>query len=669
MNKRLWGSVCFLSLALTLWAEDGSRLWLRQTPVNQASVCCLVTSPTLTVAREELAALWKGGEVDLQLCADETHRRLGKEGYTIRTSEGKTVLEAATEQGLLYATYHLLRLQAEGADCTRLDIQEKPAFDIRVLNHWDNLDGTIERGYAGRSLWKWEDLTDSVSARYREYARANASVGINGTVLNNVNASPEILSADYLQKVRKLADVFRPYGIKVYLSVNFASPMKLGGLSTADPLDEEVARWWKEKVQEIYGLIPDFGGFLVKANSEGQPGPCDYGRTHAEGANMLAEALKPYGGIVMWRAFVYSPSDADRAKQAYLEFQPLDGRFRDNVMVQVKNGPIDFQPREPYSPLFGAMPHTPLMVEFQITQEYLGHSNHLAYLATMWNEFYRYVQPSSLKRVAGVVNVGDHVNWCGHDFAQANWYAYGRLAWNPDLSAEEIAREWLAQTFTTDRRFVEPMTQVMMESREAVVDYMMPLGLHHIFAWGHHYGPEPWCEVPGARADWLPSYYHQADKEGLGFDRSRTGSDAVSQYPDSLARVFDSLEQCPEEYLLWFHHVNWNQKLRSGRSLWDELCYKYQKGVDEVRAFQRIWKDMQPYVDAERYQAVAERLDIQARDAVWWKDACLEYFRTFSKKKYPEGVEPPVFTLKELKKVKLPISNYECPTSGMLPRK
>lgn len=669
MNKRLWGSVCFLSLALTLWAEDGSRLWLRQTPVNQASVCCLVTSPTLTVAREELAALWKGGEVDLQLCADETHRRLGKEGYTIRTSEGKTVLEAATEQGLLYATYHLLRLQAEGADCTRLDIQEKPAFDIRVLNHWDNLDGTIERGYAGRSLWKWEDLTDSVSARYREYARANASVGINGTVLNNVNASPEILSADYLQKVRKLADVFRPYGIKVYLSVNFASPMKLGGLSTADPLDEEVARWWKEKVQEIYGLIPDFGGFLVKANSEGQPGPCDYGRTHAEGANMLAEALKPYGGIVMWRAFVYSPSDADRAKQAYLEFQPLDGRFRDNVMVQVKNGPIDFQPREPYSPLFGAMPHTPLMVEFQITQEYLGHSNHLAYLATMWNEFYRYVQPSSLKGVAGVVNVGDNVNWCGHDFAQANWYAYGRLAWNPALSAKEIAREWLAQTFTTDRRFVGPMTQVMMDSREAVVDYMMPLGLHHIFAWGHHYGPEPWCEVPGARADWLPSYYHQADKEGLGFDRSRSGSDAVSQYPDSLARVFDSLEQCPEEYLLWFHHVNWNQKLRSGRSLWDELCYKYQKGVDEVRAFQRIWKDMQPYVDAERYQAVAERLDIQARDAVWWKDACLEYFRTFSKKKYPEGVEPPVFTLKELKKVKLPISNYECPTSGMLPRK
>lgn len=668
-NKHFWSCICFLSLALTLWAEDGSRLWLRQTSVHQASVSCLVSSPTLAVAREELAAFWQGGEVELQLCADEAYSQLGKEGYTIRTVGGKTVLGAATEQGLLYAAYHLLRLQAEGADCTRLDIREKPAFDIRVLNHWDNLDGTIERGYAGHSLWKWEELPDSVSARYREYARANASVGINGTVLNNVNASPEILSADYLQKVRTLADVFRPYGIKVYLSVNFASPMKLGGLPAADPLDENVARWWKEKVHEIYGLIPDFGGFLVKANSEGQPGPCDYGRTHAEGANMLAEALKPYGGIVMWRAFVYSPMDTDRAKQAYLEFQPSDGRFRDNVIVQVKNGPIDFQPREPYSPLFGAMQHTPLMVEFQITQEYLGHSNHLAYLATIWKEFYSYVQPSSLKGVAGVVNVGDNVNWCGHDFAQANWYAYGRLAWNPSLAAEEIAREWLAQTFTTDRRFVDPMTQVMMDSREAVVDYMMPLGLHHIFAWGHHYGPEPWCEVPGARADWLPSYYHQADMEGLGFDRSRSGSDAVSQYPDSLARVFGSLERCPEEYLLWFHHVKWGQTLRSGRSLWDELCYRYQRGVDKVREFQRVWKEMEPYVDEERYQAVVERLDIQAGDAVWWKDACLEYFRTFSGRPYPEGVEPPVFGLEELKKVKLPVSNYEPPTIEMLPRK
>lgn len=669
MNKKYLLGICLLSFGLTLFAEDGSKLWLRQASCEKASVCCSISSSTITIAREELASLWRGKAVELQLFADEAHRKLGKEGYTIRTSDEKIVLGSTTEQGLLYAAYHLLRLQAEGTDCTRLDIAEKPAFDVRVLNHWDNLDGTIERGYAGKPLWQWDELSDTVSARYQEYARANASVGINGTVLNNVNASVKILSSEYLEKVRVLADIFRPYGIKVYLSVNFASPMQLGGLSTADPLNEEVAEWWKKKVHEIYSLIPDFGGFLVKANSEGQPGPCDYGRTHAEGANMMARALKPYGGIVMWRAFVYSPSDADRAKQAYLEFKPLDGKFLDNVIVQVKNGPIDFQPREPYSPLFGAMPHTPLMAEFQVTQEYLGHSNHLAYLATMWKEFYRYVPPTSLKGVAGVANIGDDTNWCGHDFAQANWYAYGRLAWNPSLSSEEIAKEWLAQTFTSDPKFVEPMTQVMMDSREAVVDYMMPLGLHHIFAWSHHYGPEPWCEVPGARADWLPSYYHQADKKGLGFDRSRSGSDAVSQYPDSLAHVFNSLELCPEEFLLWFHHVDWNHSLKSGRTLWDELCYKYQQGVDKVREFQKVWNQMKPYVDEERFQAVAKRLDIQANDAVWWKDACLEYFRTYSRMKYPEGVEAPVFKLKELKKVKLPISNYECPSADMLPRK
>ena len=669
MNKKYLLGICLLSFGLTLFAEDGSKLWLRQASCEKASVCCSISSPTIAIAREELASLWRGKTVELQLFADEAHRKLGKEGYTIRTSDEKIVLGSTTEQGLLYAVYHLLRLQAEGEDCIRLDIAEEPAFDVRVLNHWDNLDGTIERGYAGKSLWQWDELSDTVSARYQEYARANASVGINGTVLNNVNASVKILSNEYLEKVRVLADFFRPYGIKVYLSVNFASPMQLGGLSTADPLNEEVAEWWKKKVHEIYSLIPDFGGFLVKANSEGQPGPCDYGRTHAEGANMMARALKPYGGIVMWRAFVYSPSDADRAKQAYLEFKPLDGKFLDNVIVQVKNGPIDFQPREPYSPLFGAMPHTPLMAEFQITQEYLGHSNHLAYLATMWKEFYRYVSPASLKGVAGVANIGDDTNWCGHDFAQANWYAYGRLAWNPSLSSEEIAKEWLAQTFTSDPKFVEPMTQVMMDSREAVVDYMMPLGLHHIFAWSHHYGPEPWCEVPGARADWLPSYYHQADKKGLGFDRSRSGSDAVSQYPDSLAHVFNSLELCPEEFLLWFHHVDWNHSLKSGRTLWDELCYKYQQGVDKVREFQKVWNQMKPYGDEERFQAVAKRLDIQANDAVWWKDACLEYFRTYSHMKYPEGVEAPVFKLKELKKVKLPISNYECPSADMLPRK
>ena len=621
----------------------------------------------IRLAENELSTFWKGGKVSLQLMADSEYFALGKDGYTINVENGTTVLRSMSETGLLYAAYHLLRLQACGEDCSRLDIKEKPLNDIRILNHWDNPDGTIERGYAGRSLWKWDELPAKVSPRYAEYARANASIGINGTVLNNVNASPEALSSDNLKKVKTLADIFRPYGIKVYLSVNFATPIKLGGLATADPLDSDVAEWWKQKVHEIYSMIPDFGGFLVKANSEGQPGPCDYHRTHAEGANMLASALKPYGGIVMWRAFVYSPSDADRAKQAYLEFKPLDGKFLDNVIVQVKNGPIDFQPREPYSPLFGAMPHTQLMVEFQVTQEYLGHSNHLAYLAPMWKEFYSYYSPSNMKAAAGVTNIGDDTNWCGNDLAQSNWYAFGRLAWNPALSSEEIAREWLAQTFTADSRFVRPMTEVMMQSREAVVDYMMPLGLHHIFAWGHHYGPEPWCEIEGARPDWLPTYYHRADKEGLGFDRTTDGSDAVSQYPDSLAAVFNSIDSCPDEFLLWFHHVPWKYEMKSGRTMWDELCLHYQRGVDAARGFRDTWKDMSPYVDAERHAAVAHRFDIQASDAVWWKDACLEYFRTFSHMKYPAGVEKPRFSLKKLKKVKLPIDNYTCPSADMLP--
>ena len=669
MNKKYLLGICLLSFGLTLFAEDGSKLWLRQASCEKASVCCSISSPTIAIAREELASLWRGKAVELQLFADEAHRKLGKEGYTIRTSDEKIVLGSPTEQGLLYAAYHLLRLQAEGADCTRLDIAEEPAFDVRVLNHWDNLDGTIERGYAGHSLWKWEELPDVLSPRYEAYARANASIGINGTVLNNVNASPEILSDAYLLKVKALADVFRPYGLKVYLSVNFASPMVLGKLATADPLNTEVSEWWKKKVYEIYSQIPDFGGFLVKANSEGQPGPCDYHRTHAEGANMLAEALKPYGGIVMWRAFVYSPSDNDRAKQAYLEFQPLDGKFLDNVIVQVKNGPIDFQPREPYSPLFGAMKHTPLMAEFQVTQEYLGHSNHLAYLAPMWKEFFRYVDPDMLRAVAGVTNIGDDVNWCGHDFAQANWYTFGRLAWNPRLSSEEIADEWLKQTFTSNKDFLVPMREVMLESREAVVNYMMPLGLHHIFAWGHHYGPEPWCEIEGARPDWLPSYYHRADSEGLGFDRSGTGSNAVSQYPDSLANIWGTLDTCPEEFLLWFHHVPWTYKLKDGYTLWEELCYKYDTGLKEVRRFRDTWNQMRPYIDTERYEAVAKRLDIQVNDAVWWKDACLLYFQSFSKMKFPKDIEKATFRLKELKKVHLPITNFECPGADILPRK
>ena len=669
MISRILLGLFFCGCGLFASAENGTNLWLRQEPSCQATVVCDIASPIIDVARKELASLWKGGKVILRISADREHYGLGDEGYTIRSAGNDIILESSAEKGLLYAAYHLLRLQAEENDCKNLNISESPLYEYRILNHWDNLDGTIERGYAGHSLWKWDELPVKISSSYEMYARANASIGINGTVLNNVNASVEILSDEYLVKVKALSDVFRPYGIKVYLSVNFASPIKLGGLPTADPLDKEVSEWWKIKVHYIYSLIPDFGGFLVKANSEGQPGPCDYGRTHAQGANMLASALKPYGGIVMWRAFVYSPTDDDRAKQAYLEFKPLDGKFLDNVIVQVKNGPIDFQPREPYSPLFGSMPHTPLMAEFQIAQEYLGHSNYLAYLAPMWKEFYKYVSPYSIKAVAGVSNIGDDANWCGNDFAQANWYAFGRLAWNPALSSSQIATEWIVQTFTDEPEFLVPVNRMMLDSREAVVDYMMPLGLHHIFAWNHHYGPEPWCEIPGARADWLPSYYHRADKVGLGFDRTTSGSDAVSQFPDSLAAVFNSLDSCPEEYLLWFHHVPWGYKLKSGNTLWDELCYKYQSGVDKAHEFCEIWKQMSPYIDKERYEAVARRLKIQADDAVWWKDACLEYFRTFSRMKYPSGVDKPIYRLKELKKVKLPISNYECPTEEILPRK
>ena len=446
MLKRILLVLFISATALPSFSEDGSRLWLRYDTVSvRKQIDKGIDSPVMRLAENELLTFWKGSNVSLQLMADSEYFALGKDGYTINVENGTTVLRSMSETGLLYAAYHLLRLQACGEDCSRLDIKEKPMNDIRILNHWDNPDGTIERGYAGRSLWKWDELPAKVSPRYAEYARANASIGINGTVLNNVNASPEALSSDNLKKVKTLADIFRPYGIKVYLSVNFATPIKLGGLATADPLNSDVAEWWKQKVHEIYSMIPDFGGFLVKANSEGQPGPCDYHRTHAEGANMLASALKPYGGIVMWRAFVYSPSDADRAKQAYLEFKPLDGKFLENVIVQVKNGPIDFQPREPYSPLFGAMPHTQLMVEFQVTQEYLGHSNHLAYLAPMWKEFYSYYSPSNMKAAAGVTNIGDDTNWCGNDLAQSNWYAFGRLAWNPALSSEEIAREWLAR--------------------------------------------------------------------------------------------------------------------------------------------------------------------------------------------------------------------------------
>ena len=645
-------------------AEDGSHLWLRL-PVNaHAEISAPRQSPTLNIAVEELQQAWKGAPVRLVIQKD---KQLQAEGFRIRHEDNKITLTSPTETGLLYAAYHLLRMQETGQNVVEAQTTENPAYNLRILNHWDNMDRTVERGYAGQSLWNWEELPNTLSDRHKEYARANASIGINGTVLNNVNASPKILSAEYLQKVKALADIFRPYGLRVYLSVNFASPMALDSLSTADPLDKEVIRWWKNKVKEIYRIIPDFGGFLVKANSEGQPGPCDFGRTHAEGANMLADALKPYKGIVMWRAFVYSPSDADRAKQAYLEFEPLDGQFRNNVIVQVKNGPIDFQPREPYSPLFGAMQHTPLMAEFQVTQEYLGHSNHLAYLAPMWKEFFEFVAPASLKAVAGVANIGTDANWCGHTFAQANWYAFGRLAWQPSLSSGNIADEWLKQTFGSQPSDISAqLKKMMLDSHEAVVNYMMPLGLHHIFAWGHHYGPEPWCSIPGARPDWLPSYYHRADKQGIGFDRSSKGSNAVAQYPETLAKQYDNIDTCPEEYLLWFHHVPWSHRMKSGRSLWDELCHHYDNGVRQVRDFQKIWDAAEKYIDAERFHEVQSKLKIQARDAVWWKDACLLYFQEFSGMPIPYEIERPIHELKDLQKVHLPISNYECPTKELL---
>ena len=660
--KALVALTLFCALGGPTVAEDGSHLWLRQPTDAHASVTATEHTPTIDLAIDELRQAWQGVPVTLRLGQDSALRG---DGFRIDAEDGRVTLTSATQAGLLYAAFHLLRLQGTGQDVAQASIVSNPAYDLRLLNHWDNPDGTVERGYAGRSLWDWDALPADLSPRYEAYARANASIGINGTVVNNVNASPCILSDEYLQKVKALADVFRPYGIRVYLSVNFASPMALGALTTADPLDKAVIDWWREKVRDIYRLIPDFGGFLVKANSEGQPGPCDFGRTHAEGANMLADALRPYKGIVMWRAFVYSPSDADRAKQAYIEFQPLDGQFRPNVILQVKNGPIDFQPREPYSPLFGAMGQTPLMAELQITQEYLGHANHLAFLPSMWHEFFQYVDPGSLRAIAGVANIGTDTNWCGHPLAQANWYAFGRMAWDPTLTPDALADEWLRQSIYRPDTGTpvgddvhRSLIDMMVGSRETVVDYMMPLGLHHIFALGHHYGPEPWCDIPGARADWLPSYYHRADAVGLGFDRSSSGSNAVSQYPEALARQWGDIRTCPDEFILWFHHVPWTHRLKSGRSLWDELCYRYDRGVQQVRIYQRVWDAAEDVIDPEIFRDVQRKLRIQVRDAVWWKDACLLYFQTFSGEPIPADVERPIHELPLLQQVHLDIDNY-----------
>lgn len=666
----------FLVFPLLVFAEDGSQLWLRFPAKNGISADQIISkgsSPTLNIARKELNSHWQGQAVELRT---ENKDKNLKDGYRIVSTPEKIVISAGKEIGLLYGVYHILRLQQTKADLSHLNTVEKPSYDVRVLDHWDNLDGSIERGYAGRSLWKWEDLAGKVSPRYEEYARANASVGINSVVLNNVNASPNMLREDYLKKVKVLADIFRPYGIKVYLSVNFSSPKVLGGLQNSDPLNKDVQKWWKDKAAEIYRLIPDFGGFLVKANSEGQPGPQDYGRTHADGANMMGDALKPYNGIVMWRAFVYSPSKDDRAKQAYLEFVPLDGKFRDNVIIQIKNGPVDFQPREAFNPLFGALRKTSEMVEFQITQEYLGFSNHLVFLAPLFKETLDSdtysdgqgstiakitdgtLRPAKLTAISAVANIGEDTNWTGHHFAQANWYAFGRLAWNHQLTSEQIAEEWIKMTFTDDKNFLNPVKEIMLSSRETAVDYMMPLGLHHIFAGGHHYGPEPWGDYKGGRPDWSPVYYHQADAQGLGFNRTKTGSNAVSQYFPPLNERYGNISTCPENLILWFHHVPWDYTMKDGKTLWDELCYTYDSGVKKVRDYQKIWDKMEPYIDKQRFADVQSKLRIQSKDAVWWKDACLLYFQTFSKKPIPYDIERPVHELEDLKKIKLDMGHH-----------
>jgi alpha-glucuronidase len=577
------------------------------------------------------------------------------------------VIASSGEVGALYGAFHFLRLLQTRQPINRLDVTQKPRVKIRMLDHWDNLDGSIERGYAGRSLWDWKALPGNVDPRLRDYARANASIGINGSLLNNVNANAQILTADYLRKVAAIADTFRPYGVRVYLSPRFSAPIELGGLKTADPLDPEVGTWWKQKADEIFKLIPDFGGFVVKANSEGQPGPRTYNRSHADGAKMLAAAVAPHNGIVIWRAFVYDMKPGyDRAGAAYENLQPFDGRFASNVLLQVKNGPIDFQPREPFHPLFGAMPKTQLMPEFQITQEYLGFSNHLVFLPQMWREVldsdtYAKGPGSTVTKVidgtlygqrltgmAGVANTGSDRNWTGHHFAQANWYAFGRLAWNPDLGSRQIAEEWINMTFTHEVKAVQTITRIMLESHEALVDYMTPLGLHHIMWGGHHYGPAPWWNTE-PRADWNPVYYHRADERGVGFDRTATGSNTLSQYQRPVRDRFENLSRCPEELLLWFHHLPWEHRMKSGKTLWDELALHYQRGVDWTRSTRKRWDALAGFIDAERHAEVAKKLAIQERDAIWWRDACLLYFQTFSKRPLPEGVEKPAKTLEEYK--------------------
>lgn len=648
--------------------SDGSQLWLGKQYANSCQVISqLPDDATAKIAKQELENNWRGKNVEFKI---DKSLNLG-EGYNIYArpaQQGDNIqyeatITASNPIGLLYGAYELIRLQNTDAYNTgsgnqqnfskAIDETEKPKVGLRILNHWDNLDGSIERGYAGKSIFKWEEIklgkngkggsiSKSLHDRLITYARANASLGINGSVLNNVNASPKMMTAEYINKVKVIANILRPYGIRVYLSINFASPMALGYTKTADPLDKKVQQWWKKKAKEIYATIPDFGGFLVKANSEGQPGPGDYHRTHADGANMLADAVKPYGGIIMWRSFVYGANHKgeDRVKQAVSEFKGMDGKFRDNVILQSKNGPLDFQPREPYAPIFDNIKQTPQIAELQITQEYLGQSKHLTYLAPMWKEFFGFVNPHRLVGISGVANIGDDANWCGHPFSQANWYAFGRLAWNPSLTAEEIAHEWLVQTYENqDERFTKPVEMMMMTSREACVNYMMPLGLHHIFKFDHHYGPEPDGFIASYPLEWCPVYYHKADAQGVGFDRSSKGTDAVGQYPEPYRSMYDNIATCPEEYLLWFHHVPWTYKMKSGSTLWQELCMKYNMGVAMVEVYRDFWHtSAKQYMKGheQEWQHTDSLLNVQLENAKEWRNTCLKYFQTFSKMKIYE---------------------------------
>ncbi|MEP6677462.1 MAG: alpha-glucuronidase [Ferruginibacter sp.] len=688
--KKIYCFFIVALLAMQACAEDGHGLWLRNKKSLPIKIICTKNSATLTVATQELQQNWQGAAGAKFTLSVKSDNNIKADGFKI-TSSG---IQANTDLGILYGVYEMLRRQQTG-EMIKEEISN-PSYTNRILNHWDNLDGSIERGFAGNSIfWRKDDpftVTASDKKLWQEYARANASIGINGAVLDNVNANPLILTADYLMRAKTIAEVLRPYGVKVYLSVKFSSPALVGKLKTSDPLDPEVIKWWNDKVKEIYKLIPDFGGFLIKASSEGQPGPQDFGRTHADGANMLADAVKPFGGIIMWRAFVYSPNDKDRAKQAYNEFVPLDGKFRDNVIIQVKNGPIDFMPREPFSPLFGALNKTAVMAEFQITQEYLGHSTHLVFLSPMWQEClqsdtYQFGKGSTVARctdgslkiqkysaIAGVSNIGLDTNWCGHDFAQANWYAFGRLAWNNNLNSEQIADEWLKLTFhdasTTQKNisfdysngwktnFLNPVKKMMLESREAAVNYMMPLGLHHIMSANGHYGPGPWWAPARVRADWTPPYYHQADSIGIGFNRSKSGSDAVEQYHEPLASLLNDPKTCPDGYLLWFHHLPWNFKMKSGKSLWDEICYHYDKGVKQVREFQKTWDNVERYVDSARFYAVQKKLRSQSANAILWKDACLLYFQQFSKMPIPIEIERSIHSLDDIIKNDMSRKNY-----------